>query len=91
MAPDRVQHQASRSAADAAKDEFVVLYVTGHRDRAAGIGVNGSGDEWAVKVFVESKTAAAGLPKKCDGLDVEINVVGKATALHGATARAASK
>ncbi len=72
---------SSRPAAMATKEDFVVNYVRGHRDRSAGLGLNSEGDDWALKVLVETPLAAQGLPTRFHDLAVEVEVVGKAQAL----------
>ena len=73
---------STRQAAVAAKDDFVERYIAGHTDRSAGIGLNQSGDDWAVKVFVGTPSAAAGIPARFHDLAVEVQVVGAAHALE---------
>ncbi len=80
MAVHREKLLSSRSAAMAAKDDFVQHDVEGHRDRAAGIGLNSQRDDWALKVLVRTPAAASGLPKCFHDLDVDIEMIGTAHA-----------
>jgi hypothetical protein len=83
MAKAQEKLLSSRPAAIAAKNEFVQQYVEGHRDRSAGIGLNSEGDDWAVKVLVETPAAARDLPTRFHDIAVEVQVVGAASALDG--------
>lgn len=72
--------RASKPAAQAAKDAFVSRYASGREDRAVGLGVGPNGDEWTLRVFVQSYAAAAALPDHFDQFDVEVQVTGPARA-----------
>jgi hypothetical protein len=79
MTGHRERLLASEPAARAAKDAFASLYVLGRDDRAVGLGLNESGDEWAVKVFVHSKAAATEIPDHFRNFEVDVEVTGPAT------------
>ncbi|KAB1072820.1 hypothetical protein [Methylobacterium planeticum] len=80
MVDQRDKLRASRPAAMEAKDAFTSLYASGRADRAVGLGLNQSGDGWAVKVFVPSPSAARELPDHFRDFDVEVQVTGHAKA-----------
>lgn len=80
MAPPRERLIASQPAAEAAKEAFASLYVQGRQDRAVGLGLNQSGDEWAVKVFVHNQSAAKELPDHFGEFKVDVEVTGPARA-----------
>lgn len=71
---------ASKPAALAAKDAFTSRYVTGHPDRSVGLGLNRTGDDWAMKVFAQSPSAARELPDHFGKFAVEVQITGSAKA-----------
>ncbi|MER2266528.1 hypothetical protein [Methylobacterium oxalidis] len=78
---DRREHlRASKSAALAAKEAFVARYARGRDDRAVGIALSRSGDEWVVKVLVHTPAAAQELPRQFRNFEVDVEVVGLAEA-----------
>lgn len=78
MSERRERLLASKPAALAAKDAFTSRYAAGRPDRAVGLGLNRSGEDWAVKVFVPSMSAAQNLPEHFADFDVEVQVTGPA-------------
>ncbi|HEV7439990.1 MAG TPA: hypothetical protein VGN94_10265 [Methylobacterium sp.] len=80
MVDQRDRLLASRPAAMEAKDAFTSLYASGREDRSVGLGLNQSGDDWAVKVFVQSPSAARELPEHFRDFDVKVQVTGLAKA-----------
>ncbi|KQP61674.1 hypothetical protein ASG40_04195 [Methylobacterium sp. Leaf399] len=77
MGEQREKLLASRSAALAAKEAFTSQYAAGRPDRAVGLGVNRSGDDWAVKVFAQTPSAAEELPDHFGAFDVEVEITGQ--------------
>lgn len=71
---------ASKPAALAAKDAFTSRYVAGHPDRSVGLGLNRTGDDWAMKVFAQSPSAARELPDHFREFAVEVQITGPVTA-----------
>lgn len=80
MSDQREKLLASRPAAMAAKEAFTSRYAAGRPDRAVGIGVNQNGDDWAVKVFAQTPSAARELPDHFGDFDVEVQITGPASA-----------
>lgn len=79
MTSRRERLLASEPAAQAAKDAFASIYVSGRDDRAVGLGLNGNGNDWAVKVFVHSAAAAREIPDHFGNFEVDVEVTGPAT------------
>lgn len=80
MSEQRSKLTASKDAAQEAKDAFASKYVNNRDDLAVGLGVNESGDAWAVMVFAESTAAAQSLPDHFGNFAVEVRVTGPAKA-----------
>ncbi|WP_027171554.1 hypothetical protein [Methylobacterium sp. 10] len=80
MVDQREKLVASRPAALAAKDAFTSRYVAGHPDRSVGLGLNRTGDDWAMKVFAQSPSAAKELPDHFGDFAVEVQITGSAAA-----------
>ncbi|MGO9743718.1 MAG: hypothetical protein ACLPN5_19810 [Roseiarcus sp.] len=71
---------ASRVSAIAAKEAFQRKYASDRADRAIGIGLNSMRNNWAVKVYAETRSASNGLPTEFNGYEVDVVVTGKAKA-----------
>lgn len=80
MADRREKLAASKPAALAARDAFTSQYVAGHPNLSVGLGLNRTGDGWAMKVFAQSQSAAQELPDSFGEFIVEIQITGSATA-----------
>lgn len=80
MVDQREKLLASKPAAMAAKDAFASRYAAGRLDRSVGLGLNRTGDDWTVKVFAESSSAAKELPDHFGDFDVEVQITGSAVA-----------
>lgn len=80
MSNQRAKLQATRPAAQAAKDAFASRYIAGRDDLAVGLGLNSSGDDWAVMVFAQTPAAARSLPDHYGDFAVEVQVTGPARA-----------
>lgn len=80
MSDQRSKLQASKSAAQAAKNAFASRYVTGRDDLSVGLGLNSSGDDWAVMVFAQTPAAARSLPNHYGDFAVEVQITGRARA-----------
>ncbi|MGY2050981.1 hypothetical protein [Methylobacterium sp. JK268] len=80
MADSRDKLLASKPEAQAAKDAFASEYTAGREDLSVGLGVNSTGDDWAVMVFATSSAAAKALPDHYGKYPVEVRVTGGAKA-----------
>ncbi|MGE7415228.1 hypothetical protein [Methylobacterium tarhaniae] len=80
MVDRREKLLASKPAAQAAKDAFAAEYAAGRNDLAVGLGLNHTGDDWAVTVFAETPTAAQALPDHYGDYPVEVRVTGRTSA-----------
>ncbi len=74
MSEQRERLLASKPAALAAKEAFTSQYATGRPDRSVGLGLDETGEHWAVKVFAHSPSAAENLPTTFQNFDVEVSV-----------------
>ncbi len=72
--------RSSKAEALAAKDAFSKQFAAGRTDRAIGVGLNSSRDDWAVKVYATTESATMGLPETFDGYEVEVRVTGAVSA-----------
>ncbi|WP_298953209.1 hypothetical protein [uncultured Methylobacterium sp.] len=77
---DRNKLQASKPEAQAAKDAFAAQYARDRDDLAVGLGLNSTGDDWALTVFARTPTAAQALPDHDGNFAVEVRVTGRAKA-----------
>ncbi|MCC0809130.1 hypothetical protein FPV16_23515 [Methylobacterium sp. W2] len=80
MVDRREKLVASKPAALAAKDAFTSRYVAGHPDLSVGLGLNRTGDGWAMKVFAQTQSAAREIPESFGEFAVEVQITGSATA-----------
>ncbi|WP_375466306.1 hypothetical protein [uncultured Methylobacterium sp.] len=80
MGVERAKLLAAKPAAQAAKDAFASEYVSGRDDLSVGLGLNQSGDDWAVMVFAQTRAAANALPDHFGDYAVEVQVTGQAKA-----------
>ena len=80
MSDQRAKLHASKPAAQAAKDAFASRYVAGRDDLSVGLGLNSSGDDWAVMVFAQTPAAARSLPDHYGDFAVEVQVTGRVQA-----------
>ncbi|WP_131800125.1 hypothetical protein [Methylobacterium indicum] len=77
MVDRREKLLASKPAAQAAKDAFAEKYAAGRSDLAVGLGLNHTGDDWAVTVLVETPSAAKALPDHYGDYPVEVRITGQ--------------
>jgi hypothetical protein len=72
--------RTSKAEALAAKEAFQRKFAEQRDDRAVGIGLNRSRDDWAVKVYARTTKASRDLPTQFNGYEVDVQVVGNVSA-----------